>query len=125
MARIVLIVESKENRHLLNAFLSAYHSVGEHEPGQSLEEAFDLCIVDGPSLNRFKNELEKRRDQEQPGILPVLLVVVLLQHEHESCRAQKGGRDQQRHGRRCRERGQPQRGTGRFLDIIDQSLKHG
>jgi signal transduction histidine kinase len=74
MARIVLIVESKENRHLLNAFLSAYHSVGEHEPGQSFEEAFDLCIVDGPSLNRFKNELETRRDQEQPGILPVLLI---------------------------------------------------
>jgi signal transduction histidine kinase len=74
MARIVLIIESKENRRLLNTFLSAYHSVGEHTPGQPLEEVFDLCIADGPSLSRFKNELEIRRDQEQPGILPVLLV---------------------------------------------------
>src|SRR5436853_3010543 len=74
MARIVLIIESKENRHLLNSFLSAYHSVGEHASGQPLEEAFDLCIVDSPSLSRFKAELEGRRDEEQPGMLPVLLV---------------------------------------------------
>ena len=74
MARIVLIIENKENRHLLNSFLSAYHSVGEHASGQPLEEAFDLCIVDSPSLSRFKTQLEARRDEEQPGILPVLLV---------------------------------------------------
>ena len=42
--------------------------------GQPLEEAFDLCIIDDPNLNRFKDELEARRDAEQPGILPVLLV---------------------------------------------------
>jgi signal transduction histidine kinase len=75
MARIVLIIENKENRRLLNTFLSAYHSVGEHTPDQPLEEVFDLCIVDGPNLSRFKDELEIRRDQEQPGILPVLLIV--------------------------------------------------
>src|SRR5712692_130977 len=74
MARIVLMIEGRENRHLLNAFLSAYHSVGEHPVGQPLEEPFDLCIVDAVSLGRVKADLEARRDQEQPGILPVLLV---------------------------------------------------
>jgi signal transduction histidine kinase len=74
MARIILSIQSKENRSLLNAFLSAYHSVGEHEVGEPFEEAFDLCIIDGPSLNRHRGELEARRDAEQPGILPVLLV---------------------------------------------------
>jgi signal transduction histidine kinase len=74
MARIVLIIENKENRDLLNSFLSAYHSVGEHDPAQPLEEVFDLCIVDSPGLSRFRTELEARRDEEQPGILPVLLV---------------------------------------------------
>ena len=74
MARVILIIESKENRNLLNAFLSSYHSVGEHQPGEPLEEAFDLCIIDSPSLRRFKTELEARKDAEQPGILPVLLV---------------------------------------------------
>src|SRR5215813_14241834 len=74
MARIVLIIESKENRHLLSAFLSAYHSVGEHNPAEPLEELFDLCIVDDPSLTRFKSQLEVRRETEQPAFLPVLLL---------------------------------------------------
>lgn len=74
MARIILIIETKENRQLLHAYLSASHSVGEHVAGEPLEEAFDLCIIDGPSLKRFREELEARRDAEQPGILPVLLL---------------------------------------------------
>jgi signal transduction histidine kinase len=79
MARVILMIDGQENRHLLNAFLSAYHSVGEHPVGEPLEEPFDLCIVDAVSLGRVKAELEARRDQEQPGILPVLLVA---QHRH-------------------------------------------
>src|SRR5215813_13752306 len=74
MARIVLIIESKENRHLLDSFLSAYHSVGEHDPAAPLDELFDLCIVDDPSLAHFKAQLEARRETEQPAFLPVLLL---------------------------------------------------
>ena len=74
MARIILMIEGKEDRELLNGFLSAYHSVGEHVPGDPLEEPFDLCIVDAVSFGRVKAELEGRRDEEQPGILPVLLI---------------------------------------------------
>jgi signal transduction histidine kinase len=74
MARIVLIIQGKEDRHQLNAFLSSYHSVGEHTEGQPLDQPFDLCIVDAVSLSRVKAELEARRDEEQPGILPVLLI---------------------------------------------------
>jgi signal transduction histidine kinase len=74
MARIVLIIASRENRRLLQAFLSAYHSVVEHESGASFDEAFDLCIVDDPSLKRFKEEIEARRDLEYPGFVPVLLL---------------------------------------------------
>src|SRR5215468_11146757 len=74
MARIVLILDNHENRRLLSQFLSAYHSVGEHQPDQPLEEVFDLCIIDDSNLSRFKEQLEGRRDAEQPGILPVLFV---------------------------------------------------
>jgi signal transduction histidine kinase len=48
--------------------------VGEHEPGQSLEEMFDLCIVDPPGLNLIRDDLQARREAELPGLLPVLLV---------------------------------------------------
>src|SRR5262245_55591548 len=74
MARIILIIEGKRNRQLLSSLLSMYHSVGEHTAGEPLEEAFDLCIVDGPNLNRYRFELEARRDAENPGFLPVLLL---------------------------------------------------
>jgi len=74
MARIIQIIDSREDRRLLSEFLSAYHSVGEHQIGQPLEEAFDLCIVDDVNLHRIKAELEGRRDAEQPGFLPVLLL---------------------------------------------------
>jgi signal transduction histidine kinase len=39
-----------------------------------LDESFDLCVIDGPSLIRFRDELEALREQEQPAMLPVLLV---------------------------------------------------
>jgi len=74
MARIVLMLENKENLDLLEQWLSQYHSVGRHVVEEPFEETCDLCIVDGPSLRRFKNELQCRRTREQPGILPVLLL---------------------------------------------------
>src|SRR5262245_57912934 len=74
MARIVLVIESSENHRLLDAFLSAYHSISRHQAGLPLDEAFDLCIIDDPSLQRFESELEARRDAEHPGFLPVLLL---------------------------------------------------
>src|SRR5262249_4439673 len=47
---------------------------GDAQPGEPLEEAFDLCIIDAPNLHRFETELESRRDGEYPGFLPVLLL---------------------------------------------------
>ena len=74
MARILLIIDHRENRQLLNAWLSAYHMISEHAAGDPLEETFDLCIVDGPSLSRYLDELRNRREEERPGFLPVLLI---------------------------------------------------
>src|SRR5262245_43677512 len=74
MARIVLIIDNRENRRLVNGFLSAYHSIGEHQSGTALEQTFDLCIVDDANLNRFKSELEMRRHAENPAFLPVILL---------------------------------------------------
>jgi signal transduction histidine kinase len=58
---------------MLNAWLSAHHSVGEHTNG-TLEEAFDLCIADAAMFSRYLDELQNRREQERPGHLPVLLL---------------------------------------------------
>jgi signal transduction histidine kinase len=74
MARILLLIHHRENRHLLNACLSAYHQVSEHTGEEPVEEAFDLCIVDGQYLRRYLDDLKSRREEERPGILPILLI---------------------------------------------------
>jgi len=33
-----------------------------------------LCIADGPNLNRYLTDIQNRRDEERPGLLPVLLL---------------------------------------------------
>jgi signal transduction histidine kinase len=58
---------------MLNAWLSAHHSVAEHTSG-SLDEAFDLCIVDSAMFSAYVDEIQNRREQERPGHLPVLLL---------------------------------------------------
>lgn len=74
MARILIIVENRENRRLLTEFLGENHVIAEHAAGERLEETFDLCILDDPNLKHFEAELEARREAEQPGFLPVLLL---------------------------------------------------
>ena len=74
MARIVALLEGKQNRELLDQWLSQYHHVTEHSLEFPIDDAADLCIVDGPSLERIKDELQLRRDREQPGLFPVLLL---------------------------------------------------
>ena len=47
-------------------------------PGAAGEEAlageFDLCVIDGPSLDRLRDRIEARKARDQPTFLPVLLV---------------------------------------------------
>jgi signal transduction histidine kinase len=74
MARILLLVAAGKTRSLLSTWLSNYHSVGVHSLEEPLDETCDLCILDGASLHRFADKLEARRDREQPGILPALLL---------------------------------------------------
>jgi signal transduction histidine kinase len=74
MARIVLLLEGRENSGLLHEWLSQYHALVDHVTGEALEETCDLCIVDENSLRRFMDELQHRREKEKPGMFPVLLL---------------------------------------------------
>jgi signal transduction histidine kinase len=74
IARILLVIEHRKDRQLLSDWLSVYHVVREPLEGGSFEEPFDLCIIDGPNLSRYRTQLEKRREEELPGILPALLI---------------------------------------------------
>ncbi len=75
MSQILLLVDHKENVRLLSAWLSTHYEV--FAPGRepALDEPFDLCILDGPALDRLWHWAQARRAAEQPPIfLPFLLM---------------------------------------------------
>lgn len=74
MKRVLLLLEQKENQRLLADELAAEHEVMVASEDADLGEDFDLCILDGPALDRAWERVESRKNTEQPLFLPVLLV---------------------------------------------------
>jgi signal transduction histidine kinase len=83
MNRILIFVEQTENRRLLAEWLGRYYEVIVGEPvvraGKAvpmLDQPFDVCILDGPALNRLWEWVQARKQAEQPVFLPVLLITL-------------------------------------------------
>ena len=73
MTRILLLLGQKENQRLLADELGQGYEIitgGEEE----LEQDFDLCVIDGPTLERLRERVSERKASEQPIFLPILLV---------------------------------------------------
>ena len=83
MARILLLLEHRENLRLVSELLSGHHQVLSPDSGAKGQQAtalsgesFDLCILDGRTLDRLGQSLQERRKAQRPVFLPVLLVIV-------------------------------------------------
>ncbi|MHB0938506.1 MAG: PAS domain-containing protein [Armatimonadota bacterium] len=74
MARILLIIESPADSQLLREILGAKHEAVAAASDAALEEPFDLCILDGQSLQRLGERIDARRAQQAPCFLPVLMI---------------------------------------------------
>jgi phosphoserine phosphatase RsbU/P len=74
MSRINLLIEHRENRRLLAEWLSLHHEVAVPESPGMTHSAFDLGIVDGPSLERYGGWIEAMKRSVNPIFLPFLLV---------------------------------------------------
>ena len=74
MDRIVILTDHSENRRLLADLLAQRAEMLCPEPASVPDEPFDLCIVDGPVLNRLWEAVAARRKGEEPVFLPFLLV---------------------------------------------------
>jgi signal transduction histidine kinase len=72
--RILLLLDHRENQELLGAELAREHEVIAGAAADDLEQEFDLCVLDGPSLDRLWERVRERKEREQPIFLPVLLV---------------------------------------------------
>jgi signal transduction histidine kinase len=71
---VLLSVEHKENRRLLQDYLSQYHEVTLLDVDQRLDQSFDLGIFDGSTLTRLRKQVEARKEREHALYLPILLV---------------------------------------------------
>ncbi len=74
MAHIVLLVDHKENRHLLGEWLARRYEVTPGDSAQGLDAMFDLAIADGPALDRLWRQMTARKRAELPCFLPLLLI---------------------------------------------------
>ena len=73
-SRVLLLFAQRQNRSLLQAELAGRHHVTAEEDDGALDGDFDLCIIDGASLDRLGERVQRRKEQEEPVFLPVLLV---------------------------------------------------
>jgi PAS domain S-box-containing protein len=73
-ARILLLMANKENGRLLAEWLGPRFDVVVPDAPEVPAAPFDLCVLDGPSLELHREALQARKAAESPGFLPVLLV---------------------------------------------------
>ena len=71
MSRILLLLENRENTRVLSEFIGQRHELVD-SPGSDGD--FDLVMVDAAGLKRNAEFLQQRKREEDPVLLPVLLV---------------------------------------------------
>ena len=74
MSRILLLLDHKTNRTLLSDWLGQHYDVVSHEQETALDAPFDLCLIDGPALDRLWKEVRQHKEAEDPVFLPVMLI---------------------------------------------------
>ncbi|HET8846448.1 MAG TPA: histidine kinase dimerization/phospho-acceptor domain-containing protein, partial [Ktedonobacteraceae bacterium] len=74
MNRILLLIENKTNRALLADWLAQYYEVIPPNQDISLSTSFDLCLLDGPTLDRNWQKIQARKIQDEPTFLPFGLI---------------------------------------------------
>src|SRR5579885_635804 len=74
MDRILLLLDHKTNRALLSNWLELRYDVVCHNHDATLQTPFDLCLIDGPALDRYWKEVRECKAAEDPAFLPVILI---------------------------------------------------
>lgn len=72
----MLQVSRKRDRRRLEDWLGRTYHMVLPDAERPLEGEFDLVIIDGPSLRKFRPLVRGRRKAEQPALLPFLLLTL-------------------------------------------------
>ncbi|WP_298815150.1 hybrid sensor histidine kinase/response regulator [Chloroflexus sp.] len=71
---ILLFLANSSNRRLLGEWLQQHYMVTYGQSEADLKSPFQLCILDGPILDRYEAAIQERRAAAHPIFLPFLLV---------------------------------------------------
>src|SRR5947209_11480670 len=74
MSHILLLLDHKTNRTLLSDWMGQRYEVLFQEQGSIPGAPFDLCLIDGPALDRLWKEVRQCKAVEEPSFLPVVLI---------------------------------------------------
>jgi signal transduction histidine kinase len=74
VTRILLLLDQKENQQLLAGELARRHQVHVGREDSDLDREADLLVVDGRALDRLWERIYRKKQDERPIHLPVLLV---------------------------------------------------
>src|SRR5260370_39748781 len=74
MNRILLLLDNKTNCALLSDWLRQHYEMVIPDNGTPLAVPFDLCLIDGPTLDRLCQEVRLRKADDAPTLLPVVLI---------------------------------------------------
>src|SRR5437016_385021 len=75
-ARLLIQIRNKLDRQLVVQWLADSYELVLPDPESVLNEPFDLAIIDGPNLKRWRGNVRARRKEEEPVFLPFLLLTV-------------------------------------------------
>ena len=71
---VLLLLSDAESAGLLAEMLARGRRVTIGESEAALDGSYDLCVVDGPVLQRFWRRIAERKRSETPALLPFLLL---------------------------------------------------
>ena len=75
MKEILLLIKKDSNRQLFEEYLEDEFSTTTAKSKSILYNKYDLVILDGYYLEKYKDVLKKRKEEEEPLFLPYLLIV--------------------------------------------------
>ncbi|MHB9106299.1 MAG: sensor histidine kinase [Armatimonadota bacterium] len=74
MSCILLLLDNRLNQRLLMEALSSRYDIIIPETDDALDDDFDLCLIDGPALERLWQRVATRKSAELLIFLPFLLI---------------------------------------------------
>ncbi|KOX95397.1 sensor histidine kinase [Halorubrum tropicale] len=71
---LLLLIQSDRNRELLADQLSDEFDIQAGADDAFSDPEFDLCLLDPPSLNKYRDRLKETKTAAEPAFLPILLL---------------------------------------------------